>query len=130
MQPLCCNPYQALSHKPSIIKVGRPGARVPDGHAATGRLIRHFRSGPGGQGELTASKRPFIYFRLIHHFEQNFHVRHRLDQYGAGVCMDFTTTDPDRLAAAITRTIGQQTTYRDVETDGARRAAAMIAELL
>ena len=80
--------------------------------------------------ELTASKRPFIYFPLIHHFEQNFHVRHRLDQYGAGVCMDFTTTDADRLAEAITRTIGRRATYRDVETDGARRAAAMIAELV
>jgi UDP:flavonoid glycosyltransferase YjiC (YdhE family) len=80
--------------------------------------------------ELTASKRPFIYFPLIHHFEQNFHVRHRLDQYGAGVCMDFTTTDPDRLAEAITRAIGRPSDYRDVETDGARRAAAMIAELV
>lgn len=67
---------------------------------------------------------------LIHHFEQNLHVRHLRDQYGAEVCMDFTTTDPDRLADAITRTIGQQTIYREVETDGARRAAAMIAELV
>jgi pimeloyl-ACP methyl ester carboxylesterase/predicted glycosyltransferase len=80
--------------------------------------------------ELTASKRPFIYFPLIHHFEQNFHVRHRLDQYGAGTCMDFTTTDPESLADAIIRTIGQRVTYRDVETNGARRAAAMIAELV
>ena len=30
--------------------------------------------------ELTANKRPFLYFPLRHHFEQNFHVRHRLDQ--------------------------------------------------
>jgi hypothetical protein len=80
--------------------------------------------------ELTASKRPFIYFPLAHHFEQNFHVRHRLDQYGAGTYMDYATTDPDRLAAAIVRTIGQKVEYRDVETDGARRAAAMIAELV
>src|SRR5205823_3085148 len=28
--------------------------------------------------ELTANKRPFLYFPLRHHFEQNFHVRHRL----------------------------------------------------
>ena len=28
--------------------------------------------------ELTASRRPFIYFPLKHHFEQNFHVHHRL----------------------------------------------------
>lgn len=80
--------------------------------------------------ELTAAKRPFIYFPLVNHFEQNFHVRHRLDQYGSGACMDFTTTDPDRLADGITRTIGQRVDYRDVETDGAQRAAAMIAELI
>jgi UDP:flavonoid glycosyltransferase YjiC (YdhE family) len=80
--------------------------------------------------ELTAAKRPFLYFPLAHHFEQNFHVRHRLDQYGAGVCMDFATTDPDGLADAIVGHIGRRVTYRDVETGGARRAAAMIAELI
>ena len=80
--------------------------------------------------ELTASKRPFIYFPLTNHFEQNFHVRRRLDQYGAGMHMDFTTTDPDRLADAIVRTVGRPVDYRDVETDGARRAADMIAELI
>ena len=34
--------------------------------------------------ELTANRRPFLYFPLRHHFEQNFHVRHRLERYGAG----------------------------------------------
>jgi predicted glycosyltransferase len=80
--------------------------------------------------ELTASKRPFIYFPLAHHFEQNFHVRHRLDRYGAGTYMDYAATDPERLAEVIARTIGQMVDYRDVETDGARRAATMIAELI
>src|SRR5205823_13993984 len=32
--------------------------------------------------ELTANQRPFLYFPLGHHFEQNFHVRHRLERYG------------------------------------------------
>ncbi len=80
--------------------------------------------------ELTAAKRPFLYFPLAHHFEQNFHVRHRLDQYGAGTCMDFATTDPDALADAMVRALGTTVDYRDVETEGARRAAAMIAELV
>ena len=44
--------------------------------------------------ELTANRRPFLYFPLRHHFEQNFHVRHRLDRYGAGRCMDFETATP------------------------------------
>ena len=80
--------------------------------------------------ELAAAKRPFLYFPLGHHFEQNFHVRHRLDRYGAGQCMDYASTDPDQLAAAIVDTIGRPTTYRDVETDGAARAAQLIAELV
>jgi hypothetical protein len=39
--------------------------------------------------ELTANARPFLYFPLRHHFEQTFHVRHRLERNGAGRCMDF-----------------------------------------
>jgi pimeloyl-ACP methyl ester carboxylesterase/predicted glycosyltransferase len=80
--------------------------------------------------ELAASKRPFLYFPLAHHFEQNFHVRHRLDRYRAGTCMDYTTTDPDGIAARITELAGKPVDYRDVETEGAERAARLIAELL
>ena len=34
--------------------------------------------------ELAAAARPFLYVPLRHHFEQNFHVRTRLERYGAG----------------------------------------------
>ena len=80
--------------------------------------------------ELTANRRPFLYFPLRHHFEQNFHVRHRLSRYGAGRCMDFETDGPDEIAAAIADEIGREVDYRPVETDGAARAAGLIAELL
>jgi predicted glycosyltransferase len=80
--------------------------------------------------ELAAAKRPFLYFPLAHHFEQNFHVRHRLDRYGAGHCMDYAATDPDLLAASIAHHIGETVMCRDVETDGAERAAQLIAELV
>jgi len=80
--------------------------------------------------ELTASGRPFLYFPLRHHFEQNFHVRHRLERYGAGRCMDFDSDGPDEIAAAIAEEIGRETAYRPVDTNGAARAAALIAELL
>ena len=80
--------------------------------------------------ELTAAKRPFLYFPLGHHFEQRFHVRHRLERYGAGRCMDFATSTPESLGAAIADEIGKEVAYRDVETDGAARAAALIAEVL
>ena len=80
--------------------------------------------------ELTAGRRPFLYFPLRHHFEQNFHVRHRLERYGAGRCMDFESDGPGEIAAAIAEEIGREVDYRPVETDGAARAAKLIAELL
>jgi pimeloyl-ACP methyl ester carboxylesterase/predicted glycosyltransferase len=80
--------------------------------------------------ELTAARRPFLYFPLQDHFEQNFHVRHRLDRYGAGRYMDYATTDPDQIAEAIEQEIGRDVEYAPVEADGAARAAARISELL
>jgi predicted glycosyltransferase len=80
--------------------------------------------------ELTANRRPFLYFPLRHHFEQNFHVRHRLARYGAGRCMDFETDGPAEIAAAIAEEIGREVEYQPVETDGAARAAKLIGELL
>jgi hypothetical protein len=71
-----------------------------------------------------------LYFPLKHHFEQNCHVRHRLQRYGAGRCMDFDTASSEVIAEAIAEEIGREVTYRDVETDGAARAAALIAEML
>jgi pimeloyl-ACP methyl ester carboxylesterase/predicted glycosyltransferase len=80
--------------------------------------------------ELTANRRPFLYFPLRHHFEQNFHVRHRLSRYGSGRCMDFDESTPEVIADAIAAEIGREVDYRPVETDGAARAAAFIADLL
>ena len=81
--------------------------------------------------ELTAAGRPFIYVPLQHHFEQHHHVPHRLDRYRAGVRLDYHHTDPDHLADLIATHIGTPTTgYRPVDTGGADRAAALLAELL
>jgi pimeloyl-ACP methyl ester carboxylesterase/predicted glycosyltransferase len=80
--------------------------------------------------ELTASRRPFLYFPLRHHFEQNFHVRHRLERYGAGQCMDYQTAEPADIAVAIASQINRRVDYRPVATDGAARAASMLASLL
>jgi pimeloyl-ACP methyl ester carboxylesterase/predicted glycosyltransferase len=80
--------------------------------------------------ELTANRRPFLYFPLRHHFEQNFHVRQRLGRYGSGRCMDFDDGSPQVIAEAIASEIGRTVDYRPVEADGAARAAALIADLL
>jgi pimeloyl-ACP methyl ester carboxylesterase/predicted glycosyltransferase len=80
--------------------------------------------------ELVANRRPFLYFPLAHHFEQNYHVAHRLDRYHARRRMDYATADPDAIATAITEELGRTVDYRPVATDGATRAATLIAELL
>jgi pimeloyl-ACP methyl ester carboxylesterase/predicted glycosyltransferase len=80
--------------------------------------------------ELTATRRPFLYFPLRHHFEQNFHVRHRLERYRAGRYMDFETAQPRDIAAAIAAEIGRPVDYLPVASDGAARAARLIADLL
>jgi UDP:flavonoid glycosyltransferase YjiC (YdhE family) len=80
--------------------------------------------------ELTAAGTPFLYFPLRHHFEQNFHVAHRLDQYGAGRRMDYATATPEVIAQAMLESLRMRPSYRPVEADGAARAARMIADLL
>jgi predicted glycosyltransferase len=79
--------------------------------------------------ELTASRRPFLYFPLRHHFEQNLHVRHRLDRYRAGRCMDYQIAEPADIATAIATEISREVDYRPVATDGAARAASLLARL-
>jgi UDP-N-acetylglucosamine:LPS N-acetylglucosamine transferase len=80
--------------------------------------------------ELTACRRPFLYFPLRNHFEQNVHVAHRLGRYRAGRRMDYATATPEAVAAAIAEELDRPVGYRPVEGDGAARAAALIAALL
>ncbi len=80
--------------------------------------------------ELAANRRPFLYFPLKHHFEQNFHVRHRLENYRAGRCMDYDAVAPESLGEAMANELARPVDYRPVETDGASRAAKLISELL
>ena len=80
--------------------------------------------------ELTANRRPFIYFPLAHHFEQNLHVRHRLERYGAGRCMSFEESEPAghrRRDRRGDRPRGRLPAGRDRRR---RRAAERLAEML
>lgn len=102
------------------------------------KLYRHFaacdlaivQGGLTTTMELTASKVPFIYVPLRNHFEQNFHVRARLDRYRAGRYMDYEDVLPDNLASVMAQEIDRDVDYADVETGGAKKAAAMIGELI
>jgi hypothetical protein len=80
--------------------------------------------------ELTAAGTPFLYFPLQNHFEQNFHVAHRLDRYGAGRRMQYASSTPDMIAEAMVAALQAPTAFKPVEADGAARAARMLADLL
>ena len=81
--------------------------------------------------ELTALNKPFVYVPLRHHFEQNLHVRKRLDRYEAGRHLAYEdAVDPDGLAEAIVKEVSRDVRYRPVATDGAARAAALLADLV
>jgi UDP-N-acetylglucosamine:LPS N-acetylglucosamine transferase len=80
--------------------------------------------------ELAAAGTPFLYFPLRNHFEQNFHVAHRLDRYRAGWRMDFATATPETIAGAMVAALQTPRRSMPVEADGAKRAARMLADLL
>ncbi|MDN5858673.1 MAG: alpha/beta fold hydrolase [Pseudonocardia sp.] len=106
-------------------------AYVPDLHRALVACdIAVVQGGLTTTMELVAAQRPFLYFPLARHFEQQIHVPHRLRRYRAGRRMDYASTDPDQLAEAIADELDRPVGYRPVDGGGARRAAALLAELL
>jgi predicted glycosyltransferase len=80
--------------------------------------------------ELTALRRPFIYFPLEDHFEQNLVVAKRLARHRAGQQLLYSQTTPERLAEAVYWQLGREANWPPIPTDGARRAAQLINELV
>jgi pimeloyl-ACP methyl ester carboxylesterase/predicted glycosyltransferase len=80
--------------------------------------------------ELVANRRPFIYVPLRNHFEQNFHVAHRLRRHGAPPPTHYDEATPEHMAREMRRRLGTAVEYEPVPADGAMRAASLIAPLL
>lgn len=80
--------------------------------------------------ELTAAGTPFLYFPLKHHFEQNFHVAHRLDRYRAGRRMDYASSTLEAIASAMLEALAGPTQFHPVAADGAARAARLLGDLI
>ena len=76
--------------------------------------------------ELTALRRPFAYFPLEGHFEQELVVANRLARHQAGERMFYSQTTPERLAATVVRLLGHEAAWPPIPVDGARRAAELI----
>lgn len=80
--------------------------------------------------ELTALRKPFLYFPLERHFEQNLVVAKRLQRHRAGNRRQYTQTTPTDLADAIVRRLACKPMWPPIRTDGATRAAERIDQLL
>ena len=80
--------------------------------------------------ELVAARRPFLYFPLERHFEQQIHVAHRLQRHGAGRRMSYASASRGDIAQAIAEELDATIAYRTVPAGGAKRAAALIAPLV
>ena len=101
------------------------------------RLYEHFaacdlaivQGGATSTFELTALRRPFIYFPLEGHCEQA-NVSRILAQRGAGVKMILSKTTPELLAEKMISTFGSSLSYPDLPEDGADKAAQQLLKLL
>ena len=80
--------------------------------------------------ELTALQKPFLYFPLENHFEQEIAVAQRCERHNAGIKMRFSKTTPRILAEKIVDNLGKEVHYAKIPVDGARKAAEVISTML
>jgi len=80
--------------------------------------------------ELTALRRPFLYFPLAYHCEQQIHVAGRLARHQAGTKMVYSQTTPGILAQKVIANLGKEVNYPAIPVNGAQKAAQFIGELL
>lgn len=148
MLELCARAFIIAKEKlPSLRLVLVTGPRlstdslnIPEGIEIRGfvpNLFEHFaacdlaivQGGATSTLELTALKRPFIYFPLDGHCEQA-NVSNNLSRRGAGIRLELSEITPSSLADKIISNISSEVSYADIPTDGASKAASSIAKLL
>lgn len=101
-------------------------------------LYKHFaasdmaivQAGGASTLELTAINRPFLYFPLGGHSEQEINVAGRLERHRAGVRMSYANTTPETLAEQVVLNINKEVKYSPIPTDGAQEAVSKIKQLL
>ena len=80
--------------------------------------------------ELTALEKPFLYFPLEQHFEQEVSVARRCMRHRAGVKMVCSTTTPELLVETVMVNIDKEVDYAKIPTNGSKEIAKRINELL
>jgi len=148
MLELCGEAYEILKEKVPDLhflvvtgpRLPRDAVHLPEGVEVRGfvpRLYEHFavcdlaivQGGGTTVFELTALRRPFLYFPLKGHCEQA-NIARILSRRGAGVQMDLSRTSPALLAEKIMENLGKEVTYPPIPVDGARKAAEALCELV
>jgi UDP-N-acetylglucosamine:LPS N-acetylglucosamine transferase len=146
---LCAQAFPIIKEKiPAIrmVLVGGPrvspdSLKAPQGVEIKGyvpELYEHFAASDlaivvaGGTTtiELTALRRPFLYFPLEEDCEHQIDIAHRLARHKAGLKMSFSETTPQALAEIAIANLGKEVTYLPIATDGAKNAVAIINKLL
>jgi Glycosyltransferase family 28 C-terminal domain len=146
---LCAAAYPHIRQRVEnvhMILVCGPGVdpaslRIPEGVEVRGyvpRLFEHLaacdlaivQAGGTTTLELTALQRPFIYFPLEGHFEQELTVAKRLARQQAGQKLVYSQMTPETLADMAVRLLGSQVTWSPLAANGAQRAAELITALL
>ena len=145
---LCAASYRHIQERVGDVRmvlvcgprIDPASVRVPPGVEVQGyvpRLYEHFaacdvavvQGGGTTTLELTALRRPFIYFPLEGHFEQNLVVAERLARHRAGQRLLYSKTTPGMLAEEVIGQLGREASWPPIPTDGTRRAAELINEL-
>lgn len=101
-------------------------------------LYRHFGAADlcvvSGGGtitlELTALEKPFLYFPLEKHYEQEVEVANRCQRHRAGVKMTCSKTTPESLAEAILSNLGKPVEYAKIPINGSKETARKINDIL
>jgi predicted glycosyltransferase len=122
-------------------RVQPDSVRAPEGVKVLGyvpKLYRHLGAADlcvvSGGGtvtlELTALEKPFLYFPLEQHFEQEVGVASVCERHRAGVRMTASKTTPESLAEAILSNLEKTVDYAKIPINGAKEAAKIVAELV
>jgi len=146
---LCLDAYPMMKEKASDLRmlvVKGPRMKADLGDAPEGvevrdyvpRLFEHFAAadlaivlgGGGSTLELAALRKPFLYFPLEGHSEQQRNVSEKLERHGLGVRCSFSRTTPQKLASLAMENMGKRPAVPTLSLDGCRNAAHIIADLL
>jgi predicted glycosyltransferase len=122
-------------------RLSLPDAGLPEGVELRGYvpdLHEHFAASDlavvqgGGTSllELTALGRPFLYFPLAGHFEQEIHVAWRQERLQAGIKLMQRNLSAAELGSLIGSETGRQVRYPPLAVDGAQNLAETICARL